>query len=57
MSDKWFRGERDPPKSVIGVVSSVASYPACFIEDMNVTRVVMCGQPYELVVCSHLDNS
>ena len=40
MSDKWFRGERDPPRTVIGVVISIAFYPDAKSNDQfNVTRV------------------
>jgi hypothetical protein len=49
MSEPWFLGNRSPPTQVVGVMSSIASFPAAQA-DLNITRIVSSGRSYELVV-------
>lgn len=51
MQEPWFRGERAPPAKVIGVVSSIASFPrGDTSKELNVMRIVSSGRSYEVVV-------
>jgi hypothetical protein len=49
MSEPWFLGNRTPPTQVVGIICSIASFPAAQA-DLNFTRIVSSGRSYELVV-------